>query len=372
MNCTPFVRQYDILSNKWGVLLAGIEKTEPEPTVTPNPTTKPDPTPAPTTEPTATPEPTAKPTATPAPTTAPTATPEPTAKPTATPAPTTEPTATLEPTVKPTETPAPTAKPTETPAPTTVPTATPAPTAKPTATPAPTAAPVKTEVIKEELTADNISQELQDKGFTTSEKVKSALKEEIAKEQPAEDGKTEFYEVTLRLKNEDGTIGEEVTKENFPQEGLEVAFELPNDIKAEEAENYDFLIAHLKNDGNTELLKPALKDGKLVVTVHSLSPFAVSWKAKEQPAPTEKPTPVPTEKPTPTSKPNNSNSNNSNSTSNSAAGTAKPSQATPAPASTTRVPQTSDSFPIVPLAAVALLSLNGLIVLILRKREKHK
>lgn len=369
------------------IMVAGTEKTEPEPTVTPNPTTKPDPTPAPTTEPTATPEPTNKPTATPAPTTAPTATPEPTAKPTATPAPTTEPTATPEPTVKPTETPAPTvkptetpaptAKPTETPAPTTAPTATPAPTVKPTATPAPTAAPVKTEVIKEELTADNISQELQDKGFTTSEKVKSALKEEIAKEQPAEDGKTEFYEVTLRIKNEDGTIGEEVTKENFPQEGLEVAFDLPNDIKAEEADNYDFLIAHLKNDGNTELLKPALKDGKLVVTVHSLSPFAVSWKAKEQPAPTEKPTPAPTEKPTatpaPTSKPNSSNSNNSNSTSNSAAGTAKPSQATPAPASTTRVPQTSDSFPIVPLVAVALLSLNGLIVLILRKREqKHK
>ena len=369
------------------IMVAGIEKTEPEPTVTPNPTTKPDPTPVPTTEPTATPEPTTAPTATPAPTTAPTATPEPTAKPTAppepttkptaTPAPTTEPTATPEPTVKPTETPAPTAKPTETPAPTTAPTATPAPTAKPTATPAPTAAPVKTEVIKEELTADNISQELQDKGFTTSEKVKSALKEEIAKEQPAEDGKTEFYEVTLRIKNEDGTIGEEVTKENFPQEGLEVAFDLPNDIKAEEADNYDFLIAHLKNDGNTELLKPVLKDGKLVVTVHSLSPFAVSWKAKEQPAPTEKPTPAPTEKPTatpaPTSKPNSSNSNNSNSTSNSAAGTAKPSQATPAPASTTRVPQTSDSFPIVPLAAVALLSLNGLIVLILRKREqKHK
>ena len=359
------------------IMVAGTEKTEPEPTVTPNPTTKPDPTPAPTTEPTATPEPTAKPTATPAPTTAPTATPEPTAKPTATPAPTTEPTATPEPTVKPTETPAPTVKPAETPAPTAKPTETPAPTTAPTATatPAPTAAPVKTEVIKEELTADNISQELQDKGFTTSEKVKSALKEEIAKEQPAEDGKTEFYEVTLRIKNEDGTIGEEVTKENFPQEGLEVAFDLPNDIKAEEADNYDFLIAHLKNDGNTELLKPALKDGKLVVTVHSLSPFAVSWKAKEQPAPTEKPTPVPTEKPTsaPTSKPNSSNSNNSNSTSNSAAGTAKPSQATPAPASTTRVPQTSDSFPIVPLAAVALLSLNGLIVLILRKREqKHK
>ena len=335
------------------IMVAGTEKTEPEPTVTPNPTTKPDPTPAPTTEPTATPEPTAKPTETPAPTTEPTATPEPTAKPTATPVPT--------------------VKPTETPAPTTAPTATPAPTAKPTATPAPTAAPVKTEVVKEELTTDNISQELQDKGFTTPEKVKSALEEEIAKEQPAEDVKTEFYEVTLRIKNEDGTIGEEVTKDNFPQEGLEVAFDLPADIKDEEAGNYDFLIAHLKDDGNTELLKPTHKDGKLVVTVYSLSPFAVSWKAKEQPAPTEKPTPAPTEKPTPapTSKPHNSNSN-SNSASSSAASTAKPSQATPAPAQTSRVPQTSDSFPIVPLAAVALLSLNGLIVLILRKREKHK
>ena len=88
---------------------------------------------------------------------------------------------------------------------------------------------------------------------------------------------------------------------------------------------------------------------------------------EKKPAPTEKPTATPA----PTNKPNNSNSNNNNSTSNSAASTAKPSQATPTPAST-RVPQTSDSFPIVPLAAVALLSLNGLIVLILRKREKHK
>ena len=188
--------------------------------------------------------------------------------------------------------------------------------------------------------------------------MENKLKQEISKEQPADN--VEVYDVTLKVSTDNGATWEEVTKENFPKEGLEVAFDLPAGIKAEEVDQYDFLIAHLKEDGTTELLKPTLKEDKLVVVVSGLSPFAVSWKTKEQPIPTTKPTatPAPTNKPTnapaSTNKPN-------------AAGT---NRATPAPAKAATIPQTADSFPRVPVAAAALLGLSGLIVLLFRKKER--
>ena len=104
--------------------------------------------------------------------------------------------------------------------------------------------------------------------------------------------------------------------------------------------------------------------------VNSLSPFAVTCKAKQQPTPVQ-----------PDNGSNNNNtSNTTNNTNNSNTTTAKDTAAETtttttakeSPAKTTaRVPQTSDTFPIVPIAAAMLLSLNGLIVPILRKRE-HK
>ena len=51
---------------------------------------------------------------------------------------------------------------------------------------------------------------------------------------------------------------------------------MPNGITAETAAQYDFIVSHMKDSGEVELLTPALKDGKLVVTVSSLSPFGIS------------------------------------------------------------------------------------------------
>lgn len=73
-----------------------------------------------------------------------------------------------------------------------------------------------------------------------------------------------------------------------------MVFDLPSGIVAENTNDYTYLVSHLTDAGIVELLTPILRDGKLVVTVHSLSPFGISWLAKAQPAPTAAPsTPAP-------------------------------------------------------------------------------
>lgn len=158
---------------------------------------------------------------------------------------------------------------------------------------------------------------------------------------------------------------------HFPKNGLEISFTLPNGITAETAAQYDFIVSHMKDSGEVELLTPALKDGKLVVTVSSLSPFGISWKLKEQPKPSEepKPTQAPTATPAPTAAPAasdaSSNSSNSSGTTSAPASTAAP-KATAAPTAPAAViPQTADSFPLVLLAMLALCSaaaLTGLVI----------
>ena len=120
-----------------------------------------------------------------------------------------------------------------------------------------------------------------------------------------------------------------------------------------------------------------LKDGKLVVTVSSLSPFGISWKLKEQPKPSEepKPTQAPTATPAPTAAPAasdaSSNSSNSSGTTSAPASTAAP-KATAAPTAPAAViPQTADSFPLVLLAMLALCSAAALTGLVICRKKKH-
>ena len=122
----------------------------------------------------------------------------------------------------------------------------------------------------------------------------------------------------------------------------------------------------MKDSGEVELLTPALKDGKLVVTVSSLSPFGISWKLKEQPKPSEEP--KPTQAPTaPTAAPAASDA----SSNSPPAATAAP-KATAAPtAQATVIPQTADSFPLVLLAALALCSAAALTGLVIFRKKKH-
>ena len=239
---------------------------------------------------------------------------------------------------------------------------------KPTEEPKPT---VETKVFTDDLSVQNIPDALKKVGYDTPEKITEKLKLESSKKLSSDN--IVVYEVKLQVST-DGVNWVDATAENFPQNGLEISFTLPSGITDETAAQYDFVISHMKDSGEVELLTPALKDGKLVVTVSSLSPFGISWKLKEQPKPSEEP--KPTQAPTaPTAAPAasdaSSNSSNSSGTSSPPAATAAP-KATAAPTvQATVIPQTADSFPLVLLAALALCSAAALTGLVIFRKKKH-
>lgn len=246
-------------------------------------------------------------------------------------------------------------------------------TVKPTeeAKPAPT---VETKVVTDDLSDNNIPDSLKNVGYDTPEKITEKLKLESSKKLSSDN--IVVYEVKLQV-SKDGVTWVDATAENFPKNGLEISFTLPNGITAETAAQYDFIVSHMKDSGEVELLTPALKDGKLVVTVSSLSPFGISWKRKEQPKPSEepKPTQAPTATPAPTAAPAasdaSSNSSNSSGTTSAPASTAAP-KATAAPtAPATVIPQTADSFPLILLAMLALCSAAALTGLVICRKKKH-
>ncbi len=246
-------------------------------------------------------------------------------------------------------------------------------TVKPTeeAKPAPT---VETKVVTDDLSDNNIPDSLKNVGYDTPEKITEKLKLESSKKLSSDN--IVVYEVKLQV-SKDGVTWVDATAENFPKNGLEISFTLPNGITAETAAQYDFIVSHMKDSGEVELLTPALKDGKLVVTVSSLSPFGISWKRKEQPKPSEepKPTQAPPAPPAPTAAPAasdaSSNSSNSSGTTSAPASTAAP-KATAAPtAPATVIPQTADSFPLILLAMLALCSAAALTGLVICRKKKH-
>ena len=218
-----------------------------------------------------------------------------------------------------------------------------------------------TKVDNEPLSDKNIPDSLKEAGYDTPKKIEDELKQESSKEFASDN--LVVYDVTLKVSTDGGKTWQKATDENFPKDGLEVSFDLPEGITAETANQYTFLISHMKDDATVELLTPVLKDGKLTVTVKSLSPFGISWKAKEQPQPSEQPTATPA----PTAKPGNS--------STTPKATAAP-KATDAPKATAApaapIPQTADSFPLVMLAVLALCSAAALAGLtICRSKKKH-
>ena len=242
---------------------------------------------------------------------------------------------------------------------------------KPTEEPKPT---VETKVFTDDLSDNNIPDALKKVGYDTPEKITEKLKLESSKKLSSDN--IVVYDVKLQV-SKDGVNWVDATAENFPKNGLEISFTLPNGITAETAAQYDFIVSHMKDSGEVELLTPALKDGKLVVTVSSLSPFGISWKLKEQPKPSEepKPTQAPTAAPAPTADPAasdaSSNSSNSSGTTSAPASTAAP-KATAAPTAPAAViPQTADSFPLVLLAMLALCSAAALTGLVICRKKKH-
>ena len=227
---------------------------------------------------------------------------------------------------------------------------------KPTETPKPDTV---TKVDNEPLSDTNIPDSLKEAGYDTPKKIEDKLKQESSQKLASDN--LLVYDVTLKVSTDGGKTWQKATDTNIPDDGIKVSFDLPKGITAETADQYTFLISHMKDDATVELLEPELKDGKLIVTVHSLSPFGVSWKAKEQPKPTEQPTATPA----PTGKPSNSSPTPKATAAPKAADAPK---ATAAPAAP--IPQTADSFPLVMLAVLALCSAAALAGLTIRRSKK--
>ena len=141
----------------------------------------------------------------------------------------------------------------------------------------------KTEVVKDTLTKDNIPQGIKDKGYDTPEKITEAFKKAISKNQSADN--IEVYDVKLMISTDNGAHWSEATDAYFPAGGIDVTFDLPKGITAANYDQFSILVSHMKDSGEVELLTPTLQNGKLVVHVTELSPFAVSWTAKAQPSP---------------------------------------------------------------------------------------
>ena len=141
----------------------------------------------------------------------------------------------------------------------------------------------KTKVVKDTLTKDNIPQGIKDKGYDTPEKITEAFKKAISKNQSADN--IEVYDVKLMISTDNGAHWSEATDANFPAGGIDVTFDLPKGITAANYDQFSILVSHMKDSGEVELLTPTLQNGKLVVHVTELSPFAVSWTAKAQPSP---------------------------------------------------------------------------------------
>ncbi len=239
--------------------------------------------------------------------------------------------------------------------------------------------------------------------YTSAQEITAALEQKL--DTIIQGGHVAVYDVKLMLKFSNGIWEEAETEEDvFPAEGVEIRLPLPGDVTVDTFDKFDIAVAHMISTGDKageiEQVTPVTLDretGELVMRATSLSPFAVSWKAKvtepdtpDQPVDPGKPdqpnqpdqpnTPDTPSQPSTPAQPDHSADNSNTAASGSAksntAPAAKNSPAkdsktadTAAAAKTARVPQTSDNFPIVPIAAAALLSLNGLIVLILRKRE---
>ena len=131
-------------------------------------------------------------------------------------------------------------------------------------------------VIDEKL--ETVPESLKEK-FDSADEMKNALEKEIFEKTEITESETgiKFMEITLQMKAPNGEWIE-VTKENFPEEGLEVLIPYPEETSAE---SHKFAVAHLISSGEKlgeiEILVPEETADGLLIKVHSLSPFAVAY-----------------------------------------------------------------------------------------------
>ena len=119
---------------------------------------------------------------------------------------------------------------------------------------------------------------LQNTAFTTTEKIEKELVKQLSDE--ISGCKVSIYDVKLMLDFGDGSLIE-AEENSFPAGGMDVWFDLPDGVTAENFSQFDIEVAHMlctrDHAGEVELLKDPELDaanGKLKVHVGSFSPFA--------------------------------------------------------------------------------------------------
>ncbi|MBQ6877724.1 MAG: hypothetical protein IJO22_04915, partial [Oscillospiraceae bacterium] len=132
-------------------------------------------------------------------------------------------------------------------------------------------------VMKEEIRVPaNLPEQFKDK-YSTKEKIIDELEKAIYSGGKFNkyNSEIEYVELILEIKTVDGW--REVHHDDFPEGGIEICIPYPegsdlNDI---------FEIAHLKDDGTIEIIKPKKTFNGLVIKVYSLSPFAIAYRDAE-------------------------------------------------------------------------------------------
>lgn len=235
----------------------------------------------------------------------------------------------------------------------------------------------------------SVPEALQNTAFTTTEKIEKELVKQLSDE--ISGCKVSLYDVKLMLDFGDGILIE-AEENSFPAGGIDVWFDLPDAVTAENFSQFDIEVAHMlctrDHAGEVELLKGNdltldAANGKLKVHVGSFSPFAIGWKAKPASGPVVTP-----------------GTGSTGSLARVPATAAMPAtaaisqqamraapqllQAAPpspqgaadnkaaVPAKSGLIPQTSDSFPLLPVAGIALVSLAAVCLLALLKKKKHE
>jgi LPXTG-motif cell wall-anchored protein len=139
-------------------------------------------------------------------------------------------------------------------------------------------------VLAEVATTDALTEA----GFDTAESIQTALIQVAAEQSGYTGDNAATYEVTLYISLDDGLTWVEATEENIPAQGITVVLPYPQGTNGDD---YDFVVTHMfgadgdgHKAGDVETLAVTKTAEGLRVTVKSLSPFGVAWKAVEKAA----------------------------------------------------------------------------------------
>lgn len=117
--------------------------------------------------------------------------------------------------------------------------------------------------------------------LNTPEKVQSAMMQVLSTQlEEVSSQNTQLYDVTLYIRTSGTNVWKEAAPENFPTGGYSVTLRYPAGLK--DAASYHYTVLHMCHDGTIEQPVATNTETGIQITVHSLSPIAVSWAAVKQ------------------------------------------------------------------------------------------